>query len=55
MTVVKSNSMEHLGRVGDIALHVIPEIRTITRAVTVAQLHVVAPRNQLTAQVDVGT
>jgi len=55
VAVVKSNAVKHPCRVGDVALHVIPQVRTVARTAAVTQLHVVTPRNQLTTQVDVGT
>ena len=54
VAVVKSNSVEHLCRFSDVSSHVIPEKRTVAWTVAVAQLDVVAPRNQLSPQVDVG-
>jgi len=55
VAVVQPDAMEHLRGVGDVALHVLPQIRTVTWAVAVAQFHIVTPRDQLTTQVDVGT
>ena len=54
VTVVQSNTVEHPRCISHVALHVFPEKRTISRTVTVAQLHVVTPRYQLTTEVDVG-
>ena len=55
VAVVQPDAVEHLRGVGDVALYVLPQIRTVTWAVAVAQFHIVTPRDQLTTQVDVGT
>ena len=53
MAVVESDSVEDTSSFGDVSLHVFPEERTVGWTGSVAELHVVAPRDQLTAQINV--
>lgn len=55
MTVVEPNSVEDPSRLGDIATHEVPKVRRVLRGLTIAQLDVVSPYEQLASQVNIRT